>query len=551
MESYMGFAPDSGDRGSSVGSTSDMGGPSGENIGKITPERGFTGHFPVRKIKDLFPEQFKILEDKLQKVVGHYIRRIEEQDFGKTKRYISDVILLQGQEHRDRCIRHLRQESGSYMGKLFIWVVETDHLHIVHDCPWSNGSCRCRILDVPFIRRHVQKSVRRTKYISELDRTDYEGILLYFIVSKWESEREIWIGRRIQRLPDQDEIVQWQDLSRTASELLARETEGGGHIGPEGSSYNDPRGSDIYEEFDGTSKKRRAIDDGPRRAKETKWTKILSKIQAVLTEFMPIPAVHVRDLLVGIPEYEYLHDPNIDKYYTNACSYYVNSISNFNFIDFYNLYNNRTPIFYANNLNPFSYYHTREDSFQYLNRLLTYQLGGDTDIVREFLFNMKEWFNRKGWAGNPKINAIAVIGPPNSGKNYFFDAVASIAYNVGHIGRVNNKTNNFALQECYSKRFIVGNEISMEEGAKEDFKKLCEGTALNIRVKYQGDKIYKKTPVLLISNSMLDICSDPAFKGIRLVTFTWNVAPFLRDSTLKPYPLAIFDLYNMYGINMN
>ena len=28
---------------------------------------------------------------------------------------------------------------------------------------------------------------------------------------------------------------------------------------------------------------------------------------------------------------------------------------------------------------------------------------------------------------NPKINAIAIIGPPNSGKNYFWDAIAAIA----------------------------------------------------------------------------------------------------------------------------
>lgn len=119
-----------------------------------------------------------------------------------------------------------------------------------------------------------------------------------------------------------------------------------------------------------------------------------------------------------------------------------------------------------------------------------YQNENSAEAVGEFLQNLKWWFDREGWGKNPKMNALCVIGPPNSGKNYFFDALVAIACNVGHIGRVNNKTNQFALQDAYNRRIVVGNEISMEDGAKEDFKKLCEGTtflifALNIKeIKY-------------------------------------------------------------------
>jgi hypothetical protein len=88
----------------------------------------------------------------------------------------------------------------------------------------------------------------------------------------------------------------------------------------------------------------------------------------------------------------------------------------------------------------------------------------------------------------------------------------------------------------------------MEEGAKEDFKKLCEGTSLNIRVKFQGDKIFTKAPVLLISNFTLDICNDPHFKDVRLKTLYWQQADFLKHSQLKPYPLCLFDIYKMYDV---
>lgn len=85
-----------------------------------------------------------------------------------------------------------------------------------------------------------------------------------------------------------------------------------------------------------------------------------------------------------------------------------------------------------------------------------------------------------------------------------------------------------------------------KKGLKKTLK--CKGTAFNIRVKYQGDKIFSKTPVLLISNFVLDICNDVHFKNVRLETIRWNTAKFLRDSNKKPYPLAIFNLFNMYNV---
>ena len=178
-----------------------------------------------------------------------------------------------------------------------------------------------------------------------------------------------------------------------------------------------------------------------------------------------------------------------------------------------------------------------------------WQIGPEENI-KLFLSNLRDWFNKLGWNGNPKVNALCVLGPPNSGKNYFFDAFIALACNVGHIGRVNNKTNNFAPQDVVNRRLVIGNEISMEEGAKEDFKKLCEGTAFNVRVKFKGDQIFTKTPVLLISNNELEICWDPHFKDIRLYTLRWRAAPLLQASTKKPYPLAMFDLFAKYNITL-
>lgn len=239
---------------------------------------------------------------------------------------------------------------------------------------------------------------------------------------------------------------------------------------------------------------------------------------------------------------------------------FQSSINSYSLLELKNLLDETTPIFYANNANnPFNYYHSREESFHYLLNLIKFQFNDNDDAIKDLLTNIKSWFNRKGWyiqnennesILNQKINTIVIIGPPNAGKNYFWDCIVSIAINVGHIGRVNNKCNQFALQEVIDKRLIVGNEINMEDSAKDDFKKLCEGKALNVRVKHCPDGVYRRTPVLLLSNNNLEIVNDPTFRDVRLKCFFWKRCDMLKASSKQPYPMAIFDIFSYYNVSL-
>lgn len=274
-----------------------------------------------------------------------------------------------------------------------------------------------------------------------------------------------------------------------------------------------------------------------------------------------VPPEHLKNLIPpGHPDFNMeLHNPLNDKYYVSSCHVFMLRLNRYSFADFYELYTQGTPVFYANSIDPFVYYHDRETSFKYLLELIRFQFHDNEDAIRDFLHNLVLWFDRKGWTMtnqnndryvNPKINSLAINGPPNSGKNYFFDTIVAIATNVGHIGRVSNKTNQFSLQEAYNRRLVIGNELSMEDSAKEDFKKLCEGSAFNIRVKHQGDKIFTRTPVIFITNGMLEISGDRAFKNVRMVTFQWQCCPLLAESTKKPYPLALFDVFEYFSIEI-
>jgi len=509
----------------------------------------------LRRTKERSPERFQQLERELQSLAGHIIRTIPQGKFASTKKYLSQVLRFRDGEHRKQVLGRLAAGIPRYPGDLFIWTDEIDHIHFVHDCPLSNGSCRCGVFKDECFRGTFRSNLRGSRYINELDSIDWYNVLLYFIYSKWPSSSQIWTRGRLRRSPDSSEIIRWKSLQRTTREaILAREAEGIRYHSSEEESNSEydrqafrTSVSNNEEETRQGSRgqtKRRRMESRP---KQSRFLGILQKVESLLDNACVIPPTHVKELFAG-PEALELHDPSKFKYYESACQIWGMKFNRWSFGELASFYKDKTPIFYANDINPFVYYHDMKTSIDYIDQLLKFQFGDDEDLIMDFLINVQDWVNKYGWEKNPKCNALAVIGPPNSGKNYFFDMIAALCCNVGHIGRVNNKTNQFALQDCVNRRLVVGNEISMEEGAREDFKKLCEGTAFNIRVKFQGDKIFTKAPVLLISNFQLDICGDPHFENVRLKTINWQTAELLRTSTLKPYPLCLFEIYKMYNI---
>nr|UCS96299.1 MAG: nonstructural protein 1 [Parvoviridae sp.]UCS96306.1 MAG: nonstructural protein 1 [Parvoviridae sp.] len=502
----------------------------------------------LRYIQRRLPEAYRELDSLREEVVGRYIREVNGEGWRSSKQYHSEVYIYRSKEQRVRMLSRLSECARGYPGRFLLWTDEGDHLHVVHDCSFSNGQCRCFFSKSEDFRRELRSPMRRKRFLSEMDTIDWTNVFIYFLLSKWESQSQIWIGGKYQGLPTRNEIVRWRDMQTKSREILAREEER--------DRYNtqlQERPGEDSREFIPTSvqeigKKRSLAQDGGGVRKKTKFQRISETVQTLLGELFILPANHLKDVLVHTDHCNTLFDPANDKVYDSACAVFTRRFNILKFKDLYNMYNGKECIFYANDLNPFHYYHDLDTSTKYINDLLKYQYGDDQDQIRELLINIREWFNLQGWDGNKKMNCVCIVGPPNSGKNYFWDMLAALAYNVGHIGRVNNKTNQFALQECYGRRLIMGNEISMEEGAKEDFKKLCEGTAFNIRVKYQGDKIFTRAPVCLISNSMLDICYDRHFKDIRLKTIKWNTCPLLKDSNKKPYPLCLYNLFDMYNV---
>lgn len=124
--------------------------PSGlldESFGECEALHGgseFTGDLGLRQIRDRSLEDYQSLEDELETLVGRYVRSIIRANIPSTRRYVSDVLLCNNEEDRRRLHRWLDSCGSTYRGGLFLWVYEGNHYHVVHDCPWSNASCRCK-----------------------------------------------------------------------------------------------------------------------------------------------------------------------------------------------------------------------------------------------------------------------------------------------------------------------------------------------------------------------------------------------------------------------
>lgn len=195
-----------------------------------------------------------------------------------------------------------------------------------------------------------------------------------------------------------------------------------------------------------------------------------------------------------------------------------------------------------------SYYSLRE-SFLIVDKLLNFQFDGDEALIKNFLqslVNVLDWQPESRPGSNIKCNTFLVYSPPSGGKNFFFDTIFTLLLNLGQLGTA-NKSNNFAFQDAANRRVILWNEPNYESSCTDYLKTLFEGGDTKVRVKMLGDSHIKRTPIIILTNNVVNFMNDIAFKD-RIKQFKWKAAPLLKDCKLKPYPLVFFDILLKYKI---
>jgi len=305
---------------------------------------------------------------------------------------------------------------------------------------------------------------------------------------------------------------------------------------------------DVFEQSSKRSQQNDGYQGGQKHQKrETKWEIIQRKVEQLLekTAICPLEGIRSQDCFLSD---SMLTDPLNNAQVTRAIEVWSHKINNWSLRQFYEMYQKAD----AKNL-IFSiskdYFPKMEDSFKAIDDLLKFQFDDDDALIKDFLQNLVNVVDRQP-EGNPNINikcnTFLVISSPSGGKNFFFDMLFTLLLNLGQLGTA-NRHNNFAFQDAPNRRIILWNEPNYESSMTDYLKTLFEGGDTKVRVKMNADTHVKRTPIVILTNNVVNFMNDVAFKD-RIKQYRWKSAPILKQHLFKPYPLVFFDILLKYEI---
>jgi hypothetical protein len=494
------------------------------------------GEFGIKRIRPLSmariaeksSKDFELLAEEIKKMGNIFMDYVTGKDIKISWRYISDVVLYDNSRSRDSIVEILRSYGGARRSGMFGFSVESDHIHVIHDCAFSGGHCRdvWREQVKPF--GTIRPARTENKPIFKFTPTDWYDVFIYFFLQK-RGTREIWVRRKSWKAPTDAELVRWEEEFNTRGQMVRSEDSG----------------SDSNSERLENNRTRRAAPStstdeiyGKRSKTTGKYCYIKQKTKALLLKYYCSPVSSIRDVR-EFRDDNILSDPKNKDYLQSSFDDFGKDRNDMTLRDIYNVLiePDCNPVFIQSML-----YGDIEESTEWIDDLLRFQFDEDEERICQFLTSLVDVVDKK----LPKCNALCVRSPPNAGKNFFFDMLFALCLNYGQLGQA-NRHNVFAFQEAPNKRILLWNEPNYESSLTDTLKMMMGGDPYNVRVKNQMDAHVRRTPVIILTNTTVPFMSDTAFKT-RIVQFNWKVAPQLKQIEVKPYPMCLFKIFNKYNI---
>lgn len=461
---------------------------------------------------------------------------------------------------------------------VFIAAEHGEHIHVIHDCQYTNSQCRCRII------RHISETESATSYIkrrkiekeSEISEEDRSRRLIDRILGRrTRNESEIVeenpkAVRRFNRRRFAAGLYSGRHWFNTIEYLYRNarrpiEIYCGSKYWVTGGKISDLRFSKLFgegsismvERFDisqpgstlfeglqcnsidkGTTDGTEGGTEEERRQHDYQGEKILKPIEKFIRSILCVPLHNI--LYTGFwthSQFRYLpHNHPLIITILHNISQEITDMSITEIFEYTRKIDNEKLIYAANWNEVNKTYFTIEESVNVIEKFLMYQGN-----IQKFLKNLYDIIEKK----RPKQNCLYIVSPPNAGKNFFFDMVLHALINFGQIGNF-NKFVSFPLQEAVNKRILLWNEPNFEPGAQETLKMLFGGDTCNVKVKYKNDACIRRTPIIVLSNNDC-LPKGEAFTS-RILKYTWKAAPQLKILKKKPHPMAFFYVLLKYRI---
>lgn len=455
--------------------------------------------------------------------------------------YLSDVVDCGTDAGANEFSTRIQQYTDIYKRGLLLISRENTTVHIVHDCAFSTGTCRCAFFQKTEIMSGFRRRyrARRTRpYCNKIQLPDIENILHYFNKEP-RNTCYLKVGGQLERIPPRNQTVAQQ--GPCIDENVA------GKNSEDSQEDSVPLFGEEYanNELTGPYRKGREASTLKQRGKVGgKQVFRMEKMMDIFKKYpmSPIEGITKHRVWLTHPDLRFLSLQ--DKEVKGALFNWTNQLLGWSCHDFNDLYSapDCTPIFGAGYSPINDYYYTPDESVNILDELLHYQYNNDDEQCMIFMTDLYNVLERK----LPKLNTILIHSPPSSGKNYFFDCIKDFYINCGNLGNA-NKYNNFPFQDAESRRIILWNEPNYSPEFLEPIKKLFGGDSTCVNVKYMADMPVYRTPVIVLTNHNLSCMTQPAFLD-RIVIHRWQSAPYLVTYGKKPHPLATYALYRKYGL---
>lgn len=475
------------------------------------------------------------LGEEFRSMVSRVVSKLEETPREDGGYYVSDVFGCGTPERAASLAKELAFRARSFRRSFIGVFIHNDHVHTIHDCAYSNKSCRCSFKEFPEAKSDLRRLLRKPRSLETFQRRDWENITIYFC-TKGRRPTFFKIGSSVQRLPF--------EITSLSDPFLPSEDERGSEPSMENChdpiDYDNFRKRDITPKDVGASrmrKRRRAIEPGGPDGFGGNTGIMLELIKnyaiCPLSEI-----VYTKEYLEKSIAIKRLDDREVKNVIDTHASI-VNTWKREDFISFY-ANPNTIKVWSARSVDHFdNYYMSYEESQYIINTLLEYQLD---DMKYQFVYNLINVIEM----AIPKCNCFLIISPPSAGKNFFVDAIKDYYLNVGQMQNP-NKYNTFAYQDCHNRRMLIWNEPNYEPRETENLKLLFGGDNLSANVKCKPQANVKRTPIICLSNNTPRFIGDNAFED-RVIYYYWKTAGFLKECNKKPRPDAVMDLlYSIYN----
>nr|QVW56837.1 MAG: putative nonstructural protein NS1 [Phylloscopus inornatus ambidensovirus] len=444
------------------------------------------------------------------------------------RKILHDIYARDADGGRDGLAR--RCMGINYGGNIFITAAHGDHWHVVHDCNYSSSTCRCARIN--YFKDNFTRFGRRLVHSSEFTVRHWYNLAAYFEKGGRQLDIVYIAGRT------------WLQYNKTGRNTLQGCSNFGQTELVEGS--NDEKSiSDFIACGSNTNEGERIGESGTSVTKKTRTEKRCkgARIEEFIQKLPAAPLSNIfstRYWSQGPWRYESQNSPLMQTVMKNIGLQYCDKTIE----DMYKIFRSceaNKLIFNAPMGDISTYYYGLKKSVYIMEELLKFQFRDNRFLIEQFLQDVYNICNKV----KLKKNTLFVLSQANAGKNYFFDAVVHYFLNFGLLGNF-NKYNGFPMMECVNRRIILWNEPVVEPSAFETLKTIFGGDTANAKVKFSGDAIIGRTPVIVLSNNDV-FPKDSAFRT-RMIKYEWQPCPHLKLAKKKPWPLAFYYLLKKYGI---